>query len=272
MPDAIEPIPSARADTGTPSPVRRPRVAAAALFAAALSAAAPAMAGLPYRTDDATTQGLRNAEFDLFTTYSRFSTGSTATVPSAQLTYGLLENFDLSVTVPYALSQTNGVGTNTGIGDIQFSIKYRFLDEDENGWRPAIAFGPSMTLPSGDSARGLGNASITGFFPVWVSKTLGDWALFGGGGLNVNDAPGQKNWWYAGFGATYQVDETWTVGGEVYYQSPNAVGVKDQVGFNLGLSFTLADKQFLLVSVGRNIINAADTNQFSGFLGYQLKF
>lgn len=246
------------------------------LLAIAAIGSRPAMAGFPFVTDDPDTQGTGHVELDLYVQYSRFRGGSTASVPALQYNYGLTDNFDIGITVPLSLVQTNGVGTNVGPGDIQLAVKFRFIDEDTDGWRPAVAFAPSITLPSGSQARGTGAGYVQGFLPIWLSKTSGDWTVFGGGGLTINEATvagvRQTNWWYTGIGITYEINEKWTVGSEVYYSSPTDRNAKNLVGFNVGVIYTLAEGHSLMATVGRNVVNAADTNRFSTLLAYQLTF
>lgn len=250
----------------------------AGLVAAAITAGGsrPAMAGFPFLTDDPGTQGTGHVELDLYVQYSRFNGGSTVSMPAVSFAYGITDNFDISVGLPVTMVQTDGVGTNMGIGDASLGFKFRFIEEDTDGWRPAVAFAPSVIMPTGSQARGTGAGYFRGYLPVWLSKTAGDWTFFGGGGLNINEATvggvRQTNWWYAGLGVTYQIDEKWMVGSEVYYTSPIATGAKDLVGFNVGVVYALAQGHNLMATVGRNVVNARDTNQFSTLLAYQLKF
>jgi hypothetical protein len=248
------------------------------LLATALASvgARPAMAGFPFVTDDSGTQGTGHVELDLYVQYSRFSGGSTGSLPAVSFAYGVTDNFDLTLGVPMTMAQTNGVGTNVGIGDISAGFKFRFIDEDTEGWRPGLAFAPSVYFPTGSQARGTGAGYFRAFLPVWLSKSSGDWTFFTGGGLNINQGTiggvKQTNWWYAGAGVTYQINDTWTVGSEIYYTSPVETGAKDLVGFNVGVIYSLAPGHNLMATVGRNIVNAMYTNQFSTLLAYQLKF
>jgi hypothetical protein len=253
----------------------RPRLGrcapAGALFGAILAAPA-AMAGPPFVTDDPDTPAKSHFEINLAAQFTRFHGGSTANVPSLEVNYGVLDNLEATVLVPMGLSQVSGVGTNVGFGDIELSFKYRFVEEDSLGWRPSIAIAPQVNLPSGSEARGLGAGRFTGFIPVWLSKDFNQWTAFGGGGPNINTGPDQKNWWFAGLGLLRELSPAWTVGGEVYYNSPEQTGQKNTMGFNLGLIYTISDNYQVLFSAGRNLINARDTNQFSTYSGMQFNF
>ena len=82
----------------------------------------------------------------------------------------------------------------------------------------------------------------------------------------------QKNWWFAGLAVLRELSPFWTVGGEVYDSTPEATGLKNTMGFNLGVIYTINDTYQILFSAGRNLINARDTNQFSTYIGIQLNF
>jgi len=204
--------------------------------------------------------------------YTRFQSGSLGDVPSLEVNYGVFNNLQATVLVPMGLSQVSGVGTNVGFGDVEVELKFRFVEEDDSGWRPAIAIAPQINLPSGSEARVLGAGRFTGFIPIWLSKDINEWTVFGGGGPNINPGPDQKNWWYAGLGLLRELSPEWTVGGEVYYNSPEENGQKNAMGFNLGVIYTISDHYQVLFSAGRNLINARDTNQFSTYIGMQFNF
>ena len=235
-------------------------------------AAPSAFAGPPFVTDDPDTPAKNHFEINLAGQYTRFQGGSIGNVPSLEVNYGVLDNLEATILVPMGMSQVSGVGTNVGFGDIELSFKYRFIEEDSWGWRPSVAIAPQINLPSGSEARGLGAGWFTGFIPVWLSKDFSQWTVFGGGGPNVNTGPDQKNWWFAGLGLLRELSPAWTVGGEVYYNSPEQTGQKSAVGFNIGLIYTINDNYQILFAAGRNLINARDTNQFSTYIGMQFNF
>lgn len=213
-------------------------------------------------TDDPETPDKGHFEIHLAAQYTRAQGASTGNVPSLEVNYGVLSNLQATVLVPMGMAQVNGVGTNVGFGDIEVELKYRFVEEDAWGWRPAIAIAPQINLPSGSETRGLAAGRFTGFIPVWLQKDFNQWTVFGGGGPNINTGPDQKNWWFPGVGVLRELSPAWTVGGEVYYNSPEVTGQKNTMGFNLGVIYTINDNYQILFSAGRNLINAKDTNQF----------
>jgi len=66
-------------------------------------------------------------------------------------------------------------GTEVGIGDTQLGAKIRLMDEDKQGWTPAVSLFPIFTAPTGSM-----------FLPVWVDKTFGKWIVDGGVGYSIN--------------------------------------------------------------------------------------
>jgi hypothetical protein len=74
--------------------------------------------------------------------------------------YGVASRLELDVDFPILLiNRYSGAELPDafGFGDIDFAAKYRFVDEDFSGWRPALAASASVELPSGDAATQLGS-------------------------------------------------------------------------------------------------------------------
>ena len=98
------------------------------------------------------------------------------------LTVGVLDPLDLALTVPFTWQQIRENGNSTydqgGLNDISLALKWRFLKTGST----SLAIKPSITLPSGDHNRGLGNArpaygatliSTAEFKPITVSANIG---------------------------------------------------------------------------------------------------
>jgi hypothetical protein len=247
----------------------RRRTPAAWILAAVLSAG-PAWAGPPFVTDDADTPDANHFEINLGAQYTRFQGGSAGTVPSLEVNYGITDKLQISILTPLAMAHTDGVGTNIGLGDIELGVKYRFIEADDWGWRPGVAFAPSIVMPSGSEARGLGSGQIGGSLPIWLSKEINQWTLFGGGGYNINPGMDRLNWWFTGVGVTRELTPKWTVGVELFHTTPTDRGAKDNTAFNVGAIYNISDTHHVMASVGRDLVNARENNAFSVFVGYQL--
>lgn len=238
----------------------------------AVSSVAPGFAGVPFRTDDPGTPGQGNFEINLSAQYSKVKAGEGGLLPSLEINYGVLENLQVTVAPSLAYSHANGFSSNYGFGDLVVGAKYRVIDEDKGGWRPAVAIAPSMTLPSGDETRGLGSGHTNFSLPLWLSKSFDALSVATGASYNVNHGFGNRNFWFAGALVTYQLTESLIVGGELYHTTAAAVGGKSSTGFNLGFLYDFTENHHLLFSIGRNLINADDNNQLATYVGYRLTF
>jgi len=237
-----------------------------------LLAAVPARAGVPFVTDDPDTPDKGHFEINL-AVQSTHKTGETSgAIPSLEVNYGLLENLELHVLVPVAFDRQSGSNTKIGIGDIELGVKYRFIEADNFGWRPAVAFAPTLTTSTGDESRDLGTGRAHGFLPIWVSEELQKFTVFGGGGYNINPGPGNRNFWFTGLGVTYELTPEVTLGTEIFRTTAATSDGTSSTGFNVGAIYNISDIHHVMFSVGRNITHAAENNQFSSFVAYQITF
>lgn len=246
------------------------RVAGATLAAALC--ATPAIAGPPFRTDDPETVDYLHWEIDLFSTGTQVRGGTGATLPGIEVNYGALPDLQLHLIAPFAFDQASGRAAQYGYGDTELGIKYRFVREDEQGWRPTVGVFPQVEVPTGDASRGLGAGHAREFLPLWLQKSFADWTTDGGGGYWINPGIGNRNYWFVGWLLQRKVTQQLTLGGEVFHQTAATIGGKDSTGFNIGGTYDLTENHHFLLSVGRGIQNAATTNGFSYYIAYQLTF
>jgi predicted porin len=258
---------SVRARAGSAGPVLAGLVGALAILAAS-----PTVAGVPFLTDDPGTPEKGGWEINLSAQYSHAKEGREGLLPSLEINYGLLENLQVTIAPSMALSHEFGTSANYGFGDLVLGAKYRIIEDDEMGWRPAVAFAPSISLPTGDADRGLGAGRATYSLPLWLSKDFDRWSVATGASYNINPGLGNKDFWFAGVLLTYALSETLTVGGEIYHRTKEEVDGKSSTGFNLGFLYDFSENHHLLFSAGRNFTNADENNQFSTYVGYRLTF
>lgn len=242
--------------------------AALALFVAMTTAqAAP-----PFRTDDPEPVELGHWEVYGFSQATHVHGDTAGTLPGLEVNYGALPNLQLHLVAPLSFDRPDGSGTKVGYGDTELGAKYRFVEEDEEGWRPQIGVFPLLEAPTGDARRGLGGGHAREFFPLWLQKSIGRWLTYGGGGYWNNPGAGNKNYWFAGWLLQRQVTDDLALGGEIFYQTADTVGGKDSAGFNLGGVYDITENYHLLFSAGRGITNAASSNEFSYYLAFQWTF
>jgi hypothetical protein len=237
--------------------------------AMALVVPVPAIAGPPFIIDDPEPAEYRHWEVNYALMGSLVQGGGVGTLPNIDANYGALPDLQLHIQPQLAYVRTP-VGTQFGIGDTEIGAKYRFIEEDDEGWRPMVSFYPLFEIPTGDRKRGLGDGVGRTFLPIWAQKTIGKWTVYGGAGYGINPGAEGKNAWFVGGVALYQVTETLQFGGEVFLQTAEEPGGKSSPGFNLGGQFDLTDDYHLLFSAGRGLANQATTNRFSAYLALQV--
>ena len=238
----------------------------------ALVVAQPAIAGPPFRTDDPVPVDLGHWEVYGFSTATNAGGDTSGFLPATEINYGAAPNLQLHVILPLAFDAPPDSGARFGYGDTEFGVKYRFIEEDEHGWRPQVAIFPLLEAPTGNAARGLGTGSTHAYLPVWLQKDFGAWTTYGGGGYWINPGVGNKNYWFSGWLLQRQVIEKLALGGEIFHQTADTVPGHDQTGFNLGGVYDFTDHYHLLFSAGSGLQNANTTNRFSYYLAFQWTF
>ena len=192
--------------------------------------------------------------------------------PNVEVNYSVTDRLQLHAMLPFAYDRVTGGGTHFGVGDAEAGLRYRFVDDDPQGWQPAIAVYPLVDFPSGNSRENLGTGRTHAFFPLWLSKTFGPWIPYGGGGYWINPGPANKDWAFAALGMIRVLSEQWFVTGEVFYAGASKTGLKEQTGFDVGARYNVNDNHHVVLTVGRGLENASVTNEFTGYLAYVLTF
>ena len=263
---------SAHSSTNMMTALRRRAAKAAIALALSALPSNAAWAGPPFRTDDPEPVGYQNFEFYTFTTGTDV-TGDTAGIgPAFEFNYGPTEDIQLHVVAPFAFDSPSGEPNHFGYGDTEVGVKYRFIQEDEKGWRPMVGVFPLVELPTGSEKKGLGAGYTRVFLPVWLQKSFGSWETYGGGGywINKHRSTGDRNYWFMGWLLQNHVTKQLTLGGEIFHQTRDNVDGRASTGFNLGGSYDFNDHHHLLFSAGRDLQHPSENNRFSWYVGYQI--
>jgi hypothetical protein len=222
---------------------------AALLMALALTATL--RAGPPFLTDDPEPVDLNNWECYIFGQGDRTLDANSITGPAIEMNYGIAPNTQLHLIAPIANISSSGAGWTSGYGDTEVGITYRFIDETDS--LPQVGIFPMAELATGDSGRGLGNGRTWYRLPLWIQKSWGPWTSYGGGGVALNSAPGQRNSGFAGWLVQRSLGKYLTVGTEVFWQGTDAVSGLHSATTNIGGSVNFTEKFNLLFSVGHSI-------------------
>lgn len=242
--------------------MKRPLVLATLLCVCSLVYAGP-----PFLTDDPVPVEPHHTEVNLALQGSRTSEGASGSF-AADVNHGCAKETQCHVAVPIAFSRAAGHGMQTGIGDVELGVKYRFINQADSGFMAAVY--PTLFLPTGDACRGLGNGRLQVWLPLWVQKSAGPWTWDAGAGYLTNPAPGARSSWFFGLLAQRSVGEHLKVGAEVFHRTPVADDVPHTTGFNVGATVKVAKDRNLLFSIGRGVRRVPfDRSTF--YLGYQLE-
>jgi hypothetical protein len=148
------------------------RFAFAAAIACGLIAAAPARAEAPpFVTTD-----IDVADRPELSTFLRVAAhdGAHFSTLGFDLALPLARAWELSL-VPRLAETRHGDQRAAGFGDTEVAVKFLAFSETDD--RPAVAFEPNLTFPSGGRRLGEGRVAIG--IPVMISKGFGPWRLTG---------------------------------------------------------------------------------------------
>ena len=220
-------------------------------------------------TDDTDTPDKGHFEINLAAQYTRFMGGSAANVPSLEVNYGVLRTCRRRSWCRWVCRRSAASVRMSASATSSFSLKYRFIEEDSWGWRPAVAIAPQINLPTA-ARRGVLAPAVSRLHPFWAQRTLSVDGVRRRRPQHKH-RPDQKNWWFWALACLRELDPNWTVGGELYYSSPEATG---QNTYGIQSRFDLYHQRHVPGPVlGRpEPINARDTNQFSTYIGMQFTF
>lgn len=227
-----------------------------ALAAATVLGAAPAQvrAGPPYVTDDPEPTDPGHWEIYNFATGSQ-TPGDLAGEAGLDINYGAAPNVQATAVVPVAFDN----GDRLGAGVLQLAIKYRLLRQQPGSWMPDVSFFPRVLLPTGVGF----DPTPTGLFlPLWAEKDFGPWSVFGGGGLQLNPGPQQRNFWQSGIAISRALGERASIGVEVFQQTASARGQQDFAGVNVGATYKLSAHWTLMGAAGPGVENARREDQY----------
>jgi hypothetical protein len=204
---------------------------------------ATSWAAHPLITDDTGTQGKGKFQLELNgqcdwekEEVNGVSVKTTGEQTNATLSYGIAENVDLVLNMPYLWSRAKEndvkVYDENGIGDVVMEAKMRFLEK--GGF--SLALKPGIIFPTGDDEKGLGAGQIGGHIFLIASQELGSWAFHANFGYirNENDADEHKDIWHASLASTFKLIEDLTLVANIGVERNPDDTVKDDPAFFIG--------------------------------------
>src|SRR5574340_297041 len=141
---------------------------------------ASCFAAHPLITEDTATQGRGNGQLELTAEYGHDEAADAeedAIDLAAVLSYGVRDNLDLLLTLPYSRADTltdGGTTTEGGLGDIGLDAKWRFFEKG----RLSVALKTGVTFPSGNEAKGLGTGKSNVGVNLVTSYETAQWGSY----------------------------------------------------------------------------------------------
>jgi len=220
-------------------------LAAPALALTLAGAPTSALAGPPYLTDDPVPTETGHWEIYAFAAGEGHRSTFDADA-GLDLNFGPMEGVQLTATLPLSLSHAPVEGWQSGAGDLEVGVKYRFFEDESHGSSAAIF--PRAILPTASHSPGEKTRFL---LPLWLGKDFaGGTSLFGGGGYTINPGGGNRDFWQAAIALTHDLGEHVSVGAEVTRQGADVIGGTAQTRAGVGSVVKLSVHHALLFSGG----------------------
>jgi len=127
-----------------------------------------AKAGPPFVTDDPEVPPVGGWEINIPFTLNRTPGSTQMNAPLLDMNYGLPQ-LQIEFDIPMAVSSDDRKGTNAGLGDLLYGIKWRFFDDEKT--QTQIGIYPQMFAPTGNYREGLGGGRPNYILPLLAEKS-----------------------------------------------------------------------------------------------------
>jgi hypothetical protein len=233
-----------------------------------MPSAAQAQAGPPYLTNDPGTPGSANWEINLASMQTITRASSAYQIPQIDLNFGVGDRIQLTYEIPHVLQADNGQPLRSGWSNGYPGVKWRFLDQGEDGWQaaafPQVETGSSLL----SRQKGIAEPGPRYLLPFEVSKRAGPIDLdFEAGYYVAGHRPRER---ILGFVAGRSVTERLELDAEIYDdRAENAPPHATTLDF--GGRYKLRTGVIALFMAGRSINGFADGQpEFMAYAGVQI--
>jgi hypothetical protein len=225
--------------------------------------AQPVFAGPPFNTDDPEPVPFHHWEYYISSVSLYQAKTWSGTMPHFEVNYGLFRNTQVHLLLPLNYEATPHTPTKYGYADTEIGVKYCFLSETDG--RPQVGTFPIVLIPTGKNPD-FSDGKVKVFVPVWAQKSWDKLTTYGGAGYCFNSGKGNKNSVFAGWEAQYDFSQRLMLGGELYYQSPDAPDAESAMALNVGGSINPSEKFHFIFSVGHSLVHQNFISSYIGVL------
>jgi hypothetical protein len=226
--------------------------------------------GPPMITDDPGTPGNGRFEINIAATLERRPHEQSWGLPALDINYGLGDRIQLTLQTSLVILTRSDHGAIGGLGSTEAALKWRFLDEDTNGFSVSTFPRVIFNVAQSSVRRGLADDGTRVQFPVQVARKLGivDVDLEFGPRLS---SVGRSEWLYGVVGGI-DVTKTTELMAELHGTSRISFD-QDVLTANFGIRQKLTDHAILIASLGHEVRTPADQPlAFIGYCGVQLLY
>jgi hypothetical protein len=225
-------------------------------LALVLFVASPARAqgGPPLITDDPDTPGPGYWEINIPMILESSHDGRHFDAPLADVNYGIGKRIQLKFEIPWVTQVSPGQSTQTGIGNNNSGVKWRFLGHE--GEPVSWSIYPQLELNTRDSsaAKGLVESHARFFLPTEFTVQKGRFEINAEvGRMFVHD---DKDGWAAGVTTEIEINRRLEVLGEFHAEKEGESPV-DEI-LNVGIRTAFSEKLWFLGAVGTGVKGESD--------------
>jgi hypothetical protein len=225
-------------------------------------ATAPARGGPPFVTNDADPPDLHQLEVNMpFTRKLSAAGGASGEIVTIDVNYGADRYTQVSVETPFPYVTDPSGSTQAGAGDVLLEYKRRFGLDDRRGY---FGVNPQLTLPTGDTARGLSAGRATLQLPVLYQRRYGRTLLYQDLRYRYRAGDEGKSFWFLGTAFESRILPRLELGAEVFATTAAAPGGSGNCGFNVGGKYVLKKGLKVMFSVGRSLEGDPESTLFLG--------
>jgi hypothetical protein len=228
-----------------------------------------AQGGPPMITDDPGTPGNQKWEINLAVTFEHRPDETSFDSPGIDLNYGVGENIQLTLQGGPVLLKRSGHGVIGGLGGTEAAVKWRFLDEDKNGFDISMFPRVVFNIAPSSARRGLAEDGTRFQIPFQVAKSFGRLlfdAEFGPRTATI----GRSELLYGVVGG-FELSKTTMVMAEL--QGSSRTNFSHYVlTVNFGLRHNFTESRILIASLGHELRDSDQARALIGYLGVQLLY
>ena len=241
-----------------------PIALAAGLFLANVQ---PCSAQQPFVTDDAGVTPRSEWHFEFANSFMKLQRSDYPNLRQNTsdfvIQYGLVSGVEVNVDFPLiALQNSAGTPNAFGLGDLDFAVKWKLVEEPPDGRHPAVAVNVAVELPTGDASKQLGSGLTDYVSNAILQKTFSQTVVHLNAGIQFRG------------NATTGAEGIRTPGQIYYFGLSGARDVSEKLRLGLDVNGgeihkgSSVDKQLQLTAGGNWGIFANGTLDFAVFAGW----